>query len=122
LADLIAFESWNFRRISVIDSLKHVKKLVEAGISRKHAEANVGVMADIASDLATKEDFKRGFEDLIQTLDLRFTKIDSEFKELRHLIKESEFRVTVRLGSIIPVTLASMIALAKLLSMLGIHI
>ncbi len=78
------------------NSLKHVKKLEEAGITREQAEAHVQIMTEIIeTNLATKQDLK----------DLG--------SSLRQEMKEMELRMTIKLGTIVSIAIGVTVALAK---------
>lgn len=75
----------------MINTLKYAKELEEAGFSRKQAEANIQIIAEIVEgDVATKQD-----------------------------LKELEYRLVVRIsavvGAMITLAIAVTAALAKLL-------
>ncbi len=75
----------------MINTLSYAKKLEEAGFSRKQAEANIQIIAEIVEgDVATKQD-----------------------------IKELEYRLVIKLsaivGAMITIAIAVTAAVAKLL-------
>lgn len=108
-----------------MDSLKHVKKLEEADVKREQAEATVEVMSDIVrmSDLATRDDLLTTRVELKRDLSAvreDFTRLERRFdgcvKELRDEIKLSEYRMTIRMYTIIPATFGAILLLAKILT------
>lgn len=83
--------------------MKYIKDLEAAGFERNQAEAQVQMVLDaLEGDLVTKSDFAIFQE----KLDNRFAQIDNRFIQLedrfnhtiQFQIKESEYRMTVRLG------------------------
>lgn len=120
------------------NAIKYVKILESTGISREQAEAHVQVLAEfLEGDLVTKQDLlnsekatKSTIEQLETTVNASLfqldTKINTSFVQLDtkinnvsdHLenkILQSEYRMTIKLGSLITVGLATMTAVIKLL-------
>jgi len=80
------------------DTLRYVKKLKAAGVPEKQAEVQAEAMAELVEErLATKQDLKE--------LEVN----------LRHEMRELEFRLTVRLGTMMAAGIAVVAALVKLL-------
>ncbi|MGE0763330.1 MAG: hypothetical protein AB7N80_08630 [Bdellovibrionales bacterium] len=68
--------------------MRYIRDLEAAGFQRNQAEAQVQMVLDaIEGDLVTKSDFAVFQE-----------RIDNRFIQTQSQIKESEFRVTTRLG------------------------
>ncbi len=87
------------------NSLKHVKKLEEAGISREQAEAHVQIMTEVMeTNLATKEDLK----------DLA-TLVQHEIAVVRQEMKELSLSMTIKLGTIVSLSIGVAVALAKII-------
>ena len=85
----------------MLNALKHVKILEDAGISRVQAEAHVQMMEDmVEDDLATKQELRSAVE------------------RLEHKMLEMEYRLTIKLGTIVTVVvglgIAAVTALGKL--------
>jgi hypothetical protein len=105
------------------NALKYVKILEGTGITREQAEAHVQIISDILEgDLVTKQDLLNSENSLkasISILDTKFlrldTKIDTAIENLENKILQSEYRMTIKLGSIITVGLAAMAAVIKFL-------
>ena len=107
------------------NSLKYVKILEGAGITREQAEAHVQIISDILEgDLVTKQDLlnsenslKNGlnrleakFETSVDRLD---RKIDSAVQHFENKMLQLEYRMTIKLGSIVTVAIAAMTAIIK---------
>ena len=120
------------------NAIKYVKILESTGVSREQAEAHVQVLTEfLEGDLATKEDLhnserslKTAFERLetsvntsIAQLDAKINtsvtrldnKIDNLAAQLEGKILQSEYRMTIKLGSIVTVSIAAVAAIVKLL-------
>lgn len=109
------------------NAIKYVKILESTGISREQAEAHVQVLAEfLEGDLVTKQDLLNSENSLkasIGLLDTQLiasvgrldTKIDTAVEHLENKILQSEYRMTIKLGSIITVGLAAMTAIIKFL-------
>lgn len=81
-----------------LDTHAAIKRLVEAGFTERQAEAEVSILADLVRDeLVTKS-----------YLDLRLAEIARD-------IRESEQRMTVKLGGMMAASIAIVAALVKLL-------
>lgn len=77
--------------------MKYIKDLEAAGFQRVQAEAQVQMVLDaLEGDLVTKSDFAV-FQERLEN---RFAQIDNRFEHVQSQIKESEFRLTTRLGVI----------------------
>jgi hypothetical protein len=88
------------------NSLKYVKILESSGITREQAEAHVQMISEILEDdLATKQDVHNLKQD-IKNLDIRFESIE-------HKILQSEYRMTIKLGSIVTLSMAALAAVIK---------
>lgn len=77
-----------------IDTLGFVKRLRDAGVDAKHAEAHAEAIRDVVMpDLATKADIQR----------------------LEHLIERQTQTLTIRLGGLILIGIGALATLEKLL-------
>jgi hypothetical protein len=105
--------------------MKYVKDLEAAGFQRAQAEAQVQVVLDaLEGDLVTKSDFavfQEKLENRFQQVDARFQQVDARFQQVdarfAHLetfvlnqIKESEFRLSTRIGFMIVSTTSIAVA------------
>ena len=80
--------------------MKYIKDLEAAGFQRNQAEAQVQMVLDaIDGDFVTKSDFAIFQE-----------RIDNRFAQTQSQIKESEFRVTARLGFLMVSTVSIAVA------------
>lgn len=87
------------------NALKYVKILEGTGISREQAEAHVQIISDILEgDLVTKQDLLNSENSLKITME-----------RLEHKMLQMEYRMTIKLGSIVTVGIAAMTAIIKLL-------
>jgi len=88
----------------MFNSLKYVKQLEEAGVSREQAEVHLQIMTEIIeTNLATKQDVK----------DLR-TEINELRIEMRNGFVQLEQKMTIKLGSIVILGHGILFALLKL--------
>ena len=93
----------------MIDTLMYVKKLEASGVPREQAELQVEIMADIVDkNYATKQDLK----DLSSEFRQEMRELRSE---LKHDMQRLEDRLTIKLGSMMVVTVSAVAAIIKLL-------
>ena len=79
------------------NTLKYVKILENTGVTREQAEAHVQLITEITEgDLATKQDMKN-----------LETKFDSSIERLEHKMLQLEYRLTIKLGTIVTVVIAA---------------
>lgn len=87
------------------NTLKYVKILESAGIAREQAEAHVQIITELTEgDLATKQDMKN-----------LETKWDLSVERLEHKMLQLEYRLTIKLGTIVTVVIAAATTVIKLL-------
>lgn len=87
------------------NAIKYVKILEGTGISREQAEAHVQLISEITdNNLATKQDVKN-----------LETKMDTSIERLEHKMLQMEYRMTIKLGTIVTVVIAAATAINKLL-------
>ena len=87
------------------NALKYVKILESAGITREQAEAHVQIISEILEDdLVTKQDLLNS-ENVLK----------NSMERLEHKMLQMEYRMTIKLGSIVTVGIAAMTAVIKLL-------
>lgn len=87
------------------NALKYVKLLEGTGITREQAEAHVHVLSEfLEGDLVTKQDIKN-----------LETKFDTFTDRFEHKLLQSEYRMTIKLGSIVTIAIAAAAAVIKLL-------
>jgi len=88
----------------IFDTLQYSKRLREAGFSQKQAEVQAEVIAEIVEDkVATKRDLE----------ELRIA-LKRDIEELRRDMKELEYRMTVKIGSMFGIGIAVLIVLMKI--------
>lgn len=96
--------------------MKYVKIPESTGVSREQAEAHVQLVTEIMeSDLATKHDLENLEITLKQDIKNLETKVDTSVERLEHKMLQSEYRLTIKLGSIVTVVIAAATAFIKLL-------
>lgn len=87
------------------NALKYVKILESTGITREQAEAHVQIISEILEgDLVTKQDLLNS-ENVLK----------NSMERLEHKMLQMEYRMTIKLGSIVTVGIAAMTAVIKLL-------
>lgn len=87
------------------NTLKYIKILESAGVSREQAEAHVQLITEVTEGtLATKQDI----------INLE-TKMNSSIERLEHKMLQAEYRLTIKLGTIVTVAIAAATAAMKLL-------
>ncbi len=88
-----------------LNTLAYAKKLIAAGVPERQAEAQAEALAEIVEDtLATKLDIKA----------LESAMKEQELRLLREM-KDIEYRMTIKLGTLMVVAVAAMATLQKLL-------
>ena len=93
--------------------MRFVKRLTQAGMDEQQAEALVECQAQLINDsLATKQDIEEVKRD-IEALRLETKK---EIATLKTDMQKMELRLTLRLGSVIVVTMGVFATLVKFLS------
>ena len=103
----------------MFNSLKCVKLLEEVGVSRAQAETHVQIMSELVeSNLVTGEQFKEGVTLLQSEFNSGIFELRNELKsdiiELRNQIVQSEYRQTIKLGTIISIAMTVLFAAIKL--------
>ena len=94
------------------NTVQYVKVLESAGITREQAEAQIQVITEITEgDLATKQDIKN-LETDMKGLE---AKLDMSVERLEHKLLQSEYRLTIKLGTIVTVVIAAATTVIKLL-------
>jgi len=93
------------------NAMKYIRDLEAAGFQRNQAEAQVQMVLDaLEGDLVTKSDFAV-FQERLEN---RFSHIDAKFAQTQQLVhsvaKETEFRMTTRLGFLVVSTVSIAVA------------
>lgn len=104
----------------MINAFKYTKQLEEAGFSREQAEIQLQMITEIVEgDLATKQDLNTSVGILKQDLNTSVGKLEQDLnmsvERLEHKMLQMEYRLIIKIGSIITVALGIMTALIKLL-------
>lgn len=98
------------------NALKYVKILEGTGITREQAEAHVQIISEITEgELATKQDLESLGVTLKQDIKNVETKLDTSTERLEHKILQSEYRQTIKLGSIVTIVIAAATTIIKFL-------
>ncbi len=121
----------------MFNSLKYVKVLEDIGVPRNQAEAHIQIMTDIIeTNLATKQDLKdlelathQDFKDLRIEMQQEFKSVRTEMQQgfmgvrtefqslktdLENKIAQSEYRMTIKLGTIVSIAVGVAVTLIKL--------
>jgi len=111
----------------VFDTLSYAKKLKAAGFTEEQAEVQAEALAEIVDErLATKQDIlelKRDIKELETTLKRDMKELETTFKrDMKDLettfkrdMKELDMRLTIRLGTMMAISIAVVATLVKLL-------
>ena len=98
------------------DTLAYARKLKSAGFTEKQAEIQAEALVEIVDErLASKQDIlelKRDIKELETTLKRDMKELETTFKRD---IKELEMRLTIRLGTMMAISIAVVVTLVKLL-------
>ncbi len=102
----------------MFNAFKYTKQLEEAGFSREQAEIQLQVMTEIVEgELATKQDlkiletgFRQDFEILRKDLS---TVIEIKTSSLENKMQQLEYRMTIKLGSLLIVGFTTIATLMK---------
>jgi hypothetical protein len=89
----------------MFNALKYTQEMERAGFTREQAEVSMKVLIDVMNEnFATKSDLK----------DLE-VKVDSGFKEMNLALHELDYRLTIKLGTMLTVAIGATAALVKML-------
>lgn len=105
------------------DTLKFAKRLKEAGFTEQQAEALADAEAEfIEQNLATKldiADIKRDIKELDATLRTEIKQLEVKIEQIRSDLardmKDLEYRMTIKLGTLMVVAVGAIATLVKLL-------
>ena len=99
-----------------LDTLEFVKRLRAANFTEAQAEAMVEAIAAVVTEqLATKGDIAELRRELGAEIESVRRELGAEIESVRREIKESEYRLTIRLGGMLAAAVAVVAALVKLL-------
>ncbi len=97
------------------NALKYVKILEGTGITREQAEAHVQIISDVLEgDLVTKQDLANSEASIRAAITRLDTKIDTSVERIENKLLQSEYRTTIKLGSIVTIVIAAATAISKL--------
>lgn len=111
----------------MFNALKYTQELEKAGFTREQAEVSMKLLIDIMNEnFATKSDLKelelrlgskiQGVESNIHSLEL---KTESGFRETELKFKELEYKLTIKLGTMMTLAVGVTATLVKLLPAFG---
>lgn len=110
----------------MFNSLKYAKQLEGVGLTRAQAEAHMQIMTEIVeTNLATTQDLKDLGRDLRQEMKDLGHELRQEMKDLGHELRREmkevraemvqlEYRLTIKLGTIVSLAIGVAVALSKL--------
>ena len=97
------------------NTIKQVKILEGTGITREQAEAHVQMISDVLEgDLVTKQDLANSEASIMGAIARLDTKIDTSVERIENKLLQSEYRTTIKLGSIVTIVIAAATAIGKL--------
>lgn len=97
------------------NALKYVKILEGTGITREQAEAQVQIISEVLEgDLVTKQDLANSEANLKFTITRLESELKTSFERIEHKLLQSEYRTTIKLGSIVTIVIAAATAISKL--------
>ena len=97
------------------NALKYVKILEGTGITREQAEAHVQIISDVLEgDLVTKQDLANSEASIRAAITRLDTKFDTSVERIENKLLQSEYRTTIKLGSIVTIVIAAATAISKL--------
>lgn len=111
----------------MFNALDYTKKLEEVGVPREQAEAHVQMVIQILEgDMATKADIQIAKTDLKSDIiavrnelqvemQLLRTELKSDIAAVRNDMQTLEYRLTIKLGAFLAISVASIAAILKLL-------
>lgn len=101
----------------MFNSLRCAKKLEEAGVPREQAEAHVLIISEILEmNLASKQDLEGVKHEIGRVKQELRQEIASVEQRLEQKIIQSEQRMTIKLGTIVSLSIGVAVTLAKIVS------
>ena len=98
----------------MFNAFKYTKQLEEAGFSREQAEIQLQVITEIVEgELATKQDLKILETNLSITFNNLESKITNLKDDLENKIIQTEYRLTIKLGSLLILGFTTMATLMR---------
>ena len=96
------------------DTLGYVKRLEAVGIPRAQAEAQVQIMSEVIdTNLATKQDLKDLATELRTEMKDLKTELRVEMTDIRTDMARLEDRLTIKLGTMMVVSVSALAAIIK---------
>ena len=93
----------------MLNALKYIEDLEKSGFTREQAEGNMKALIEMMSEnFATKIDLK----------ELEW-KLDSRMQGIESSVKELEYKLTIKLGSMMALSIGVAVTLVKLITSVG---
>lgn len=114
----------------MFNALKYTEELEKAGFSRNEAEASLKVLIEVMNEnFATKSDLREleqrmdakfqavdnRFQVLTQIMESRFQAVDARFSAVDARFQELEYKLTIKLGTMMIVAIATTATLIQIL-------
>ena len=114
--EMQSFSSHPHTKPAFIDTLALSKRLRASGYTEQQAEVQAQIWNEIIDhNLVTKQDLQESEAALRRDIKNLDTKIEQIRLELNAKMKELEYKMTIKLGSIVMIGLGAMTAIMKLL-------
>ena len=101
----------------MFNALKYTEELEKAGFTRDQADVSVKVLIDVMNEnFATKSDIKEldlRLDSSVQRLD---SKMDASVHRLEGMMREMEYRLTIKLGTMLTLAIGVTATVVKLIS------
>lgn len=102
----------------MFNAFKYTKQLEEAGFSREQAEIQLQVITEIVEgELTTKQDLKILETNLSNTFEVKANNLENKITNLKddleNKIIQTEYRLTIKLGSLLVLGFTTMATLMR---------
>jgi hypothetical protein len=104
----------------MFNTLKYTQELEHAGFSREQAEVSVKILRDVMNEnFATRTDLKLEVDRLENKIDSLGHKLDSRIDSLesrfQSSLRELEYKITIKLGTMITLAIGVTATIVKLI-------
>ena len=104
----------------MFNALKYTQELEKAGFTREQAEVSMKLLIDIMNEnFATKSDLKELEFRLESKLHGTESRLESRMQSLESGMKELEYKLTIKLGTMMTLAIGVTATLVKLLPAIG---